>query len=67
MLAYTLLGVQIDEEKPEESQYLILDPHYKGSDDLASITHTKKGGVWWKGKKLFESKAFYNFCCPRPQ
>ena len=66
MLAYTLLAVQANNEKPEESQYLILDPHYKGSDDLKSITDPKKGGVWWKGKKLFEPKAFYNFCCPRP-
>jgi hypothetical protein len=62
-----MLGIQIDEEKPEETQFLILDPHYKGSDDLASITNTKKGGVWWRGKKLFDTKAFYNFCCPRPQ
>lgn len=66
MLAYTMLGVQADEDRPEEAQFLILDPHFKGADDLASITSSKKGGVWWQGKKLFDSKAFYNFCCPRP-
>ena len=67
VLAYTMLGVQLNKQSPEESQFLILDPHYKSTDDLKSVTDGKKGGVWWKGKKLFESKAFYNFCCPRPQ
>lgn len=66
VLAYTLLAVQVDEEKPEESQFLILDPHYKASDDLKVITDSKKGGVWWKGRSLFNPKSFYNFCCPRP-
>jgi hypothetical protein len=62
-----MLAVQIDEEKLEESQFLILDPHFKSSDDFKTLTDAKKGGVWWKGKSLFSSKNFYNFCCPRPQ
>lgn len=61
-----MLGVMINEEKPDEAQFLILDPHYKGEDEIKSVTDSKKGGVWWKGRKLFESKTFYNFCCPRP-
>lgn len=66
VLAYTLLGVAIDDEKPEESQFLILDPHYKSSDKYDKITDSKKGGVWWKGKSLFLKNHFYNFCIPKP-
>ncbi len=33
VLAFTLLGVSINEEKEEESKFLILDPHYTGADD----------------------------------
>lgn len=70
VLAYTLLGV---ERCPEtgEAAYLILDPHYTGSEDLKKIT--KGQWVAWKrsdgqaaaGGKLFREKAFYNFLCPQ--
>lgn len=66
VLAYTMLGVNIHPEKPEESQFLILDPHFKGPDDPKQVTDAKKGGIWWRGQKLFDPAAFYNFCCPIP-
>jgi len=65
--AYTMLGVAIDESKPEKSQFLILDPHYKSADKLDKILDTKKGGVWWKDMSLFSKNHFYNFCMPKPQ
>jgi hypothetical protein len=37
VLAFTLLGVSINEEKEEESMFLILDPHYTGADDQKKI------------------------------
>ena len=67
VLAYTLLGIAINEENLEESQFLILDPHYIGPEDNKKILDKKKGGVWWKGTKIFLPNAFYNFCCPIPQ
>jgi len=34
VLAFTMIGVSINEENLEESKFLILDPHYTGVDDL---------------------------------
>ncbi len=34
VLAFTMIGISINEEKPEESKFLILDPHYVGPVDL---------------------------------
>ena len=55
VLAYTILGLRINKTKVE---YLILDPHYVGADNVASI----KRGKWcaWKDKNLFKKNAFYN-------
>lgn len=70
VLAYTLLGVQFNEQTGD-CAFLILDPHYTGSDELKKI-HAG-GWVCWKkmgdsaaaGGKLFAEDAFYNFLCPQ--
>jgi len=66
VLAYTMLGIAIDEDDINNTQFLILDPHYKGPRDWSKITDAKKGGVWWRTAKLFGAKDYYNFCCPVP-
>lgn len=66
VLAYTMLGIAVNDDKIQDTQFLILDPHYKGDEDWKKITNTKKGGVWWRTCKLFNTKDFYNFCCPIP-
>lgn len=61
VLAYTLLGVEVDEQTGN-TRFLILDPHYTGSDDLTTIT--SKGWCGWKDSKIFLPEAFYNLCMP---
>jgi len=43
--------------------FLILDPHYTGKDDLATIQN--KGWCAWKDVSLFKEKYFYNLCLPQ--
>jgi len=62
VLAYTLLGIDYNEETGD-IRYLILDPHYTGSDNLKNIQD--KGWIGWKESKLFVDHAFYNFCLPQ--
>lgn len=62
MLAYGLLGVDFNEETGE-SEYLILDPHYTGDENIETIT--KKGWCAWKKADLFIKSAFYNFLLPQ--
>lgn len=70
VLAYTLLGVDYN-SATGDCAYLILDPHYTGSDDLQRIH--KGQWVAWKrsngnasgGGKLFVQDAFYNLLCPQ--
>lgn len=64
VLAYTLLGVAEDEEEPSKSQFLILDPHYKGKEDLKTVLNPKSKAVYWAGQKIFRADSFYNLCCP---
>jgi len=71
VLAYTLLGMKWN-ELTGECAYLILDPHYKGADEIGKV----QGGGWvaWKGAgdaataggDLFVSGAHYNLMCPWP-
>ena len=61
-LAYTLLGIDYN-EGTGEVQFLILDPHYEGPDDMKTIVG--KGWCGWKGPDLFHPDAFYNFCLPQ--
>ncbi|XP_047179332.1 probable Ufm1-specific protease [Vigna umbellata] len=68
VLAYTLLGVDYNEASGD-CAFLILDPHYTGSDDLKKIVN----GGWcgWKkavdnkGKNFFLYDKFYNLLLPQ--
>lgn len=70
VLAYTLLGIDYD-ENTGDCAFLILDPHYTGLDDLGKIQKGK--WVAWKkvgdkataGGDLFVSGSFYNLLCPQ--
>ena len=78
VLAYTLLGIDYD-ETTGDVRFLILDPHYTGREDIATII--SKGWCAWKVfgshpteieliKKqqkpdLFLADAFYNVCLPQ--
>lgn len=64
VLAWTLLGIAVDEEQPQNSKFLILDPHYKGKDELKLIANPKNKAVYWADAKIFKADARYNFCCP---
>lgn len=65
MLAYTLLGISIPENKASPVKYLILDPHYVGPDRIDIIA--QKGWCKWHDKSLFRKDAFYNLCLPMIQ
>ncbi|XP_040385270.1 probable Ufm1-specific protease [Oryza brachyantha] len=68
VLAYTLLGVDYNETSGD-CAFLILDPHYTGSDDLKKIVN----GGWCGWKKSVDSKGcsfflkdkFYNLLLPQ--
>ncbi|KAE9548929.1 hypothetical protein FO519_007856 [Halicephalobus sp. NKZ332] len=55
--AHTILGVDYN-RKSGECEFLILDPHYTGKDDLNAVV--KGGGIAWKTKKFFDPKSHYN-------
>jgi hypothetical protein len=67
VLAYTLLGIAFDEDQPQNSQFLILDPHYKGKEDIKKILNPKSKAIYWTKSSIFKANAFYNFCCPLPK
>jgi len=68
VLAYTLLGVDYNDASGD-CAFLILDPHYTGSEDLKKIVN----GGWcgWKkaidskGKSFFLHDKFYNLLLPQ--
>ncbi|SPQ99158.1 unnamed protein product (mitochondrion) [Plasmodiophora brassicae] len=62
VLAYTLLGVDIN-EFTGDVRFLILDPHYKGADDVDTIV--SKGWCAWHSADLFLRDTFYNLCMPQ--
>jgi len=62
VLAHTIIGVDFN-EKSGDASYLVLDPHYTGPDDLATIT--KKGWCGWKKNSFWDKNAFYNLCLPQ--
>lgn len=70
VLAYTLLGIDYNEDTGD-CAFLILDPHYTGTDDIVKIQKGK--WVAWKqvgdkataGGDLFVSGSFYNLLCPQ--
>lgn len=61
VLAWTILGVARN-SRTGRTKFLILDPHYEGRDDLATIQG--KGWVGWKSADVFKADAFYNLCMP---
>jgi hypothetical protein len=67
--AYTILGVAIHPYDDDLSQFLILDPHYAGSDPaLEEEIEGKlvnKGWIGWKSGDMFSKSTFYNLCLPQ--
>ncbi|KAK1319459.1 putative Ufm1-specific protease [Acorus calamus] len=68
VLAYTLLGVDYNETSGD-CAFLILDPHYTGTDDLKKIVNGGwcgwKKAVDSKGKNFFLADKFYNLLLPQ--
>uniref|UniRef100_A0A1J3HZW4 Probable Ufm1-specific protease n=1 Tax=Noccaea caerulescens TaxID=107243 RepID=A0A1J3HZW4_NOCCA len=68
VLAYTLLGVDYDEGSGD-CAFLILDPHYTGSEDHRKIVNGGwcgwKKAVDSKGKSFFLHNKFYNLLLPQ--
>lgn len=62
VLAHTILGVDYN-SITGEIKFLILDPHYTGSEDLDLIL--KKGWCGWKPLKFWDKNAYYNMCLPQ--
>ncbi|XP_063379661.1 probable Ufm1-specific protease 2 [Cydia fagiglandana] len=62
VLAHTILGVEFD-AGTNETRYLILDPHYTGADELATVL--AKGWCGWKKADFWNKTAHYNLCLPQ--
>jgi len=62
VLAHTILGVAYN-NVTGIIKFLILDPHYTGSEDLEVIQ--KKGWCGWKGADFWDKAAYYNMCLPQ--
>jgi hypothetical protein len=70
-LAFTILGVAWN-ERTGAVQYLILDPHYCGEDDVDPIQNRvvmlegyKATPCGWRDVSSFSSRDFYSLCCPQ--
>ena len=69
VLAHTILGVDFNEETGD-ARWLILDPHFTGSDYTNSgkpnsAFMQQKGWIGWKGPDFWKKGAFYNMCLPQ--
>lgn len=62
VLAHTILGVHWN-DSTGDIRFLILDPHYTGSEDLTIIQ--RKGWCGWKKPDFWDAKSFYNLCMPQ--
>ncbi|EDV97348.1 probable Ufm1-specific protease 2 [Drosophila grimshawi] len=62
VLAHTIIGVDYCVQTGQ-AKFLILDPHYTGADDLATIQI--KGWCGWKGMDFWDKKSYYNLCMPQ--
>lgn len=62
VLAHTILGVSYSKTS-EDVKFLILDPHFKGADDVHQVQ--SKGGCYWKGVEFWKKGAYYNLCLPQ--
>jgi hypothetical protein len=64
-LAHTILGVDYN-ERTGDIKWLVLDPHYTGSDNLQTVVD--KGWCGWKGPDFWKKNVPYNLCLPlRPK
>ncbi|GAB0099046.1 Probable Ufm1-specific protease 2 [Sergentomyia squamirostris] len=61
VLAHTIIGVDFN-RLTGETKFLILDPHYTGSEDLHTIQ--QKGFCSWKTGNFWDKKSYYNLCMP---
>ncbi|KAH8303623.1 hypothetical protein KR018_008785 [Drosophila ironensis] len=62
VLAHTIIGVDYCVQTGQV-KFLILDPHYTGADDLATIQI--KGWCGWKGMDFWAKGSYYNLCMPQ--
>lgn len=62
VLAHTIIGVDWNAQTGDIS-FLVLDPHYTGSEDLSTIQN--KGWCGWKEVDFWDPAAFYNLCLPQ--
>ncbi|XP_065669441.1 ufm1-specific protease 2 isoform X2 [Hydra vulgaris] len=62
VLAHTIVGV-IFNEHTGETKFLVVDPHYTGTDNLKIIL--SKGWVGWKGPDFWDKNSHYNLCMPQ--
>lgn len=62
VLAHTILGVDFN-NSTGELKFLILDPHFTGSDDLQIVQN--KGWCGWKGTNFWDKTSYYNLCMPQ--
>lgn len=62
VLAHTILGIRYN-ENTKETQWLILDPHYEGTENLSTIVN--RGWCGWKNEEFWKKDAFYNMCLPQ--
>jgi hypothetical protein len=60
--AHTIIGVEIDED--ESTRFLILDPHFTGSDLNTKLIIQKQWCAWRDPKVFFKQNVFYNMCLP---
>lgn len=70
-LAFTLLGIDYNESSGE-CAFLILDPHYTGSENLETIQRKamqlegyKAVPCGWRKASSFAKNSFYNLCLPQ--
>lgn len=62
VLAHTILGLRFN-AATGDVKYLILDPHYTGSEDLHVVLN--KGWCNWKNGNFWDAAAYYNLCLPQ--
>lgn len=60
-LAHTILGVDYNQQTGT-IKFLILDPHYTGSEDIHIIQ--SKGWCGWKNVDFWNKISYYNMCMP---
>jgi hypothetical protein len=69
VLAYTILGLAVNVVNPllpngqPDVKYLILDPHYIGSELPQTII--SNGWCAWQPPTIWKKQAFYNLCVPQ--